>query len=178
MNVGYKDINTLDAARMLKVDKSSIIYWCANDVINYTNVSDGIHKKRYLISEDEIDYIKSLIKKHGKRNWRKFYDKNWNKKEMKPMNVITSDEAMFIEEVSEKEEKEEYPTVKAESAKVIEMSIEEQAPKKKIDFDEDKLLNSVLHIREVKEEIENCKARLAQLENEYKEYKQEILEWL
>lgn len=157
MNVSYKDINTLDAARMLKVDKSSVIYWCTNDFINYTNVSDGVHKKRYLISEEEIDYIKSLIKKHGKRKWRKFYDKDWNKKEEKPMNVITSDEAMFIEEVREKEEKENKPSTTTNKVDIDSVAI------------------TIGYIQDIKERLKDLEAEKAQLLNEYSQLKQEVI---
>lgn len=45
-------------------------------------------------------------------------------------------------------------------------------------LDEDKLLNNIICIREVKERINDCKAELAQLENEYKALRQEIIDQL
>jgi len=47
MNVAYDQISTADAARMLKVDKTTIAYWCRNGIINFINVSDGNNKGRY-----------------------------------------------------------------------------------------------------------------------------------
>lgn len=57
MNVAYDQINTADAAKMLKVDKTTVAYWCRNGIINFINVSDGNNKGRYMLTEDEVQDI-------------------------------------------------------------------------------------------------------------------------
>lgn len=55
MNVAYDQISTADAAKMLKVDKTTVAYWCRNGIINFVNVSDGNNKGRYMLTEDEVE---------------------------------------------------------------------------------------------------------------------------
>ena len=86
MNVAYDQISTADAAKMLKVDKTTVAYWCRNGIINFINVSDGNNKGRYMLTEDEVQHIKACIKEFGKSKWIKNYNKNW-REEVQPLGI-------------------------------------------------------------------------------------------
>ena len=152
MNVTYRDISSSDVARMLGLNVTTIAGWCRHGLINCTNISDGTKRARYLISEDEVEYLRRLAKKHGKRNILKYYHKDWNAKPQ-PVQQLTPE-----------------PTTQ--------MATDDDLPTRssRQPFDEDKILNSILYLREVRERIEDCKAELAQLENEYRELKQELID--
>ena len=174
MNVSYKDYSTVDVAKILGVDKTTVAGWCRNNIINYQNLSDGTTRARYLIPETEVEYLRKLFKKHGKRKAMQNYNKDWDKKTPKrstPAPVIFPAEAFFGIPEEEETTSEVACTLDPESTPT-------PTPIKKPEFDEDRLLNAVLHIREVKEEIENCQARLNQLQNEYTELKQDIMDWI
>lgn len=158
MNVNYKDISTGDAARILKLDITTVSGWCRADKINFCNLSNGTQNGRYMIPEDEVYHIKELIKIHGKAHWQKFYDKNWNKKEeKKPVNVITSDEAMFLEE---------YNATHKEEVKPVKLS-------SKVDIDS--IAITIGYIQDIKERLKDLEAEKAQLLNEYTQLKQEVI---
>lgn len=76
MNVKYTEINSADAARMIGVSAQAITAWCRKGLINYTNVSNGTQKARYMLSENEVNYIKELVKEHGTRKFMMYYNKN------------------------------------------------------------------------------------------------------
>lgn len=154
MNVAFDKISAADAARMLGVDRCTVQGWCRNGLINFTNVGDGNTVPRYMIEEDEVHYISELIKKFGStRSAMLRYRKNW-RDGRKPAPV-------------------KEPVV-VECENVFE-PIEE--PKDTV-ASADKIANTILYIRRVKERIEDCKAELEQLENEYAELKQEVIDSL
>ena len=99
MNVAYDQISTADAAKMLKVDKTTVAYWCRNRIINFINVSDGNNKGRYMLTEDEVQHIKACIKEFGKSKWIKNYNKNW-REEVAPLGFV--EEEMPAAPVKEK----------------------------------------------------------------------------
>lgn len=81
MNTTFEQISTSDAAKMLKLDKSTITKWCKQGLINFIDVSSpSSTTARYVFEEGEIDEIKRLIKKYGKGKWMTYYSKNWNVK--------------------------------------------------------------------------------------------------
>lgn len=70
MNVSYKELNTVDVAKALKLDKTTVSAWCRKGYINFIDVSEpGSSKPRYQIPQWEFDRIQKLIRKFGKRNW-------------------------------------------------------------------------------------------------------------
>lgn len=97
MNVAYDQISTADAARMLKVDKTTVAYWCRNGIINFINVSDGNNKGRYMLTEDEVEHIKACIKEFGKNKWVKNYNKNW-RDEVQPLGLVEEEASEPVEE--------------------------------------------------------------------------------
>lgn len=78
MNVAYNQISCSDAARIIGVDYSSVTTWCRSGRINCTNISEGTVNGRYVIPEEEVDYIKTLKQKFGKQFIRK-YRKDWQR---------------------------------------------------------------------------------------------------
>ena len=78
MNVAYNQISCSYAAKIIGVDYSSVTTWCRLGRINCTNISEGSINGRYVIPEDEVDYIKTLKQKFGKQFIRK-YRKDWQR---------------------------------------------------------------------------------------------------
>lgn len=69
MNVAFDKNNTSDVATMLGVSPQVIASWCRKGLIKATNVSDGDKKARWLISDEEVQRVSDLIRKHGVRMW-------------------------------------------------------------------------------------------------------------
>ena len=178
MNVGYKELNCADVGRGLKLDKSTVAAWCRKGYINFTDVSEpGSKKARYQIPEWEYERIKKLIGKFGRREWLLHNAKD---KERAYKEHISLDSEITIDQPEPtKEVPVKFPNPEA---CVDNMHFDwdhiEAEEKEKKKFDEDKLLNAIIYIREVRERIEDCKAELAQLENEYKALKEEIINQL
>lgn len=80
MNVPFDKINTDDAAKRIGVDYATVANWCKRKLINCENVSGGTGKARYMISEDEVNYLKSLQKQYGTKKILLYYKKDWNTK--------------------------------------------------------------------------------------------------
>lgn len=78
MNVAYNQINCQDASRIIGVDYTTVVGWCRDNKINSTNIGEGVSRGRYMISEDEVDYLKNLRQKFGKQFMRK-YRKDWQR---------------------------------------------------------------------------------------------------
>lgn len=169
MNVGYKELSASDVARMLGLDKTTVAGWCRQNLINFSNVGEGTQRQRYLISEEEAEYLRTLSKKFGKRKIMSRYRKDWKKGKEPAQTDAYNEEEITKVPIDERPDLELI-------VKTSEPEIEKYSDA--IKYDEDKLLNAVLHIREVKERINNLNAELAQLENEYKELKQDIMDWL
>ena len=159
MNVAFDKISAADAARMLGVDRCTVQGWCRNGIINFTNVGDGTTVPRYMIEEDEVRYISELIKKFGStRSAMLRYRKNW-RDGRKPVPVKEPEVIINFDPPVVPEKKEESkPVEKVTSA--------------------DKIANTIIYIQQIKERIEDCKAELEQLENEYAELKQEVIDSL
>lgn len=68
-NVGYADINTVDAATLLGVSKWNVQDWCRKGYIKYINVGEGNYRPRYMFTEDEVERIRRLMEKYGS-DWR------------------------------------------------------------------------------------------------------------
>lgn len=96
MNVAYNQINCSDAAKIIGVDYSSVTTWCRSGRINCTNISEGTINGRYVIPEDEVDYIKTLKQKFGKQFIRK-YRKDWQRGKQ-PAETITEEKPAPIKE--------------------------------------------------------------------------------
>lgn len=70
MNVKFNDFNTTDVAEILGVCNQTISNWCRNGFMRYQDVSEaGSSRPRYLITDAEVDRVKTLIDKYGARKW-------------------------------------------------------------------------------------------------------------
>ena len=78
MNVAYNQINCSDASRIIGVNYSTVVRWCRDGKINATNISEGTEKGRYVITETEVDYLKTLKQKFG-RHFIRRYRKDWER---------------------------------------------------------------------------------------------------
>lgn len=91
MNVAYNQINSADAARIIGVDYTTVVGWCRDNKINSTNIGEGVSRGRYMISEDEVDYLKTLRQKFGRQFMRK-YRKDWQRGKQ-PAETYTKEES-------------------------------------------------------------------------------------
>ena len=154
MNARFNKNSAAEVAQMIGVTACTVQDWCRNGKINCFNVSGGDKYGRYEIDDDEANYICKLSKKYGKRNVLRNYDKNWKDSSKKRVNKV--------------EEIKDIPWT-------LDLDTEEiEVPRKRLD--EDKILNTIIYIREIKERIKDCEAELNQLRNEYRQLKKEINE--
>ena len=176
MNVSYKDINTKDAATMLKLHPSTVSGWCQRGVINFMDVSEkGSTVPRYRIPQDEINYIRGLIKKYGTlKKAMLFYKKDHWKDNMEQANKKQWEEPDIVEIKNpfEKGMKPEFIEVEDEKP------AEEELTKKPTKFDIDKVTKTILYIQDIKERLEDLEAERNQLINELNECKKEVMEVL
>lgn len=169
MNVGYKELNCADVGKGLHLDKTTVAAWCRKGYINYTDVSEpGSKKARYQIPEWEYERLKKLIGKFGRRNWLLHNTKDKERAYQEHV-CLPAEEQADIEARKILNELADVP---------VKLPKQEEPQYEPKIMDDDKLLNAIIYIREVKERIEDCKAELAQLENEYRELKEEIVNQL
>lgn len=167
MNTPYNEFSAGDVARMLKVDKSTVAYWCRTGKIVCKDISGGPHNARYLIPETEAEYLRKLCKQYGKRGIMKHYER------------VGEDLLLPVEETSVDISK--LPTTEDENVSPIEpvSSIEETAntkPTKKFDVDEVAL--QIARIQEIREELEDIDARKNQLGYELEDLIKEVSEFI
>lgn len=146
MNVKYTDINCQDAAKSIGVSTATIQGWCRGKLINFVDIGDGNKKPRYMISEQEVNYLRSLVKSHGKRKALLFYDKDFNMKGEESEMEICDVPAMEVEEV----------------------------PTRKI-FKKDEIVTTISYIQDIKERLEDIEAERNQLLNELEDLKKEVI---
>lgn len=140
MNVAYDRISASDAARVIGVDYSTVSNWCREGKINFINVSDGTKNGRYMLAEDEVDYIKTLKQKFGKQFIRK-YRKDWK------IGMMPAE--------STPEVKVEVPEVKpVASIKSVVVNITKEEPAKSDKIDIDEMAIKIGYIQDIKDKIE------------------------
>lgn len=70
MNVGIDNFNCQEASEIIGVHYATVVAWCRKGIMKSVDVSElGSTKPRYSITNDEVDRVKGLIKKHGARKW-------------------------------------------------------------------------------------------------------------
>lgn len=196
--MAINDMNAAKASEIIGVDNTTVQGWCRKGIINCYKDSVEGKARSYYIPDIEVEYLKKLVRKWGKRKALQHYSKSYYKKalaKLSPEELEQTQPAPIVEDPIEKEMPVEEKPVKEIpmeekpiKEKVIELSIaEEPSIKKEVTiednkskasdkFDVDKLATTILYIREVKERIEDCKAELNQLQNEYAELKREVTE--
>lgn len=174
MNVGYKDLNTDDVAKMFKVQRGTITRWCHEGYVCAQDIAErGSKKARYLITETEVNRIKKLMKKYGKRMWTQHCREGLDE----PVEPVTleyvPDELEFFEDtaiqfsdVPQKEPQEQNEVIIKTEASI------ENLPVRK-DFNADKTLDTILRIQELNERLQNIEAERNQIRNELSLLKKE-----
>ena len=157
MNVAYNQINCSDASRIIGVDYSTVVRWCRDGKINATNISEGTEKGRYVITETEVDYLKTLKQKFG-RHFIRRYRKDWERgrqpatpeQETKPIAILKDTSANT-------------------NFKPIETN-------EKADIDE--LAIKIGYIQDLKDKLASLELEKAKLSAQLDALRQEVLEYL
>ena len=201
-----REYTSAEAAVYLKVNHDGFNKHCKkgdfNCRIGKTNRKGYM---AYYIPGWELLYIKSLYDKYGHGGGRKaaltYYVKDRDKRE--PMNKIAdqvTDSMMAYAngeigihelelEVKNSEEvianKTRYKTVHKEEIERVEASEgrKDTTPKRwplktTEDMDDDKILNHIIRIKDLKRDIEDYEIKLNQMRNEYNQLREEIVGWL
>jgi len=159
MNVAYNEISCADAAKMLGVDYSTVTKWCRDNKINHVNVSGGDTNGRYILTEDEVRYIKTLKDKFGNQFIRK-YRKDW-KKGTEPVKDV-----VYVE-----------PTMPVTTIKSVVTNITtEEHSRKRVDIDE--VAIKIGYIQDIKDKLEALEVEKTQLLNELEGLRKEVMEYL
>ena len=155
MNTPYDKTSAADAARMLGTSPQTVTTWCRTGKINASDVSDGTGKARWLLSDDEVQYIMDLKKKFGSvRDAMTHYKKNWKdgKKPAVQYNVMPETRNYIPQK--KKDEPKNTPV------------------------DSKSIAATIDYIQQVKARIADCKEELALLEKEYEDLKKEVISTL
>lgn len=155
MNVAYNQISCSDAAKIIGVDYSSVTTWCRLGRINCTNISEGTINGRYVIPEDEVDYIKTLKQKFGKQFIRK-YRKDWQRGKQ-PAEQYTEEKPTPIKEFR-------Y----TDTDSVITNT----------NTDIDDIANKIRTIQRIKTRLEDLDKERQQLSNKLEELRDEVMNYL
>jgi hypothetical protein len=200
MNVQYTDINCQDAAKSIGVSISAIQGWCRKNLINFVDIGDGNKNPRYMISEQEVNYLRSLVKSHGKRKAMLFYDKRKNaiptSNEAEETPVVVETPIVEVKKVQfncdvSVEDKQvidhECEKLGLTRANYIHMLLnkkdsvsektEEDIPTRK-PFDKEEAMATLSYIQDIKERLEDIEAEKNQLLNELELMKKELIESL
>lgn len=186
MNVSYKELNTVDVAKALKMDKTTVAAWCRKGYINYQDVSEpGSSKPRYQIPQWEFDRIQKLIRKFGKRQWMLYNAKDKERAAQEHMTKVEGnpdDQAkQMLNAIADGEtgcmfiDKPELEPIPLKTASDMTFDMEKIAEEKeKAKFNPDKVMNTILYIQEIKERLNDLEAEKAQLENELEQCRKEV----
>lgn len=171
MNATYTQISTVDAAKMLGVDKTTVSNWCRNGIIEFSDVSGPNSTiPRYVLTEETVDRIKRARKKYGKQEWSKHYKKKKENIITQQKNVV-DDSYLFVDNPS--------PTLdEPVSTTKDNLEVRSSTEPKSSKIDADKITNTIMYIRDIKERLEDLEAEKAQLVNELESLRQEVLEYI
>ena len=159
MNVSYADINTTDAAQMLGVTAQAVRAWCRNEDINYVDVAEAkSNAPRYLIPDDEVQRIMNLMKQYGKRGWIKH--------NTKPSKIIGARSEVIDEEKLRADVEKAFGPFEERNDDMEFTEEQLVGVKRPRDDSEEQILLTVAKIREFKEEENDLKGRLVQVQGE------------
>ena len=161
MNVAYNEISCADAAKTIGVDYSTVVGWCRDDRINFVNVSEGTKNGRYVLKEDEVEYIKHLKQKFGKQFIRK-YRKDWS-------NGTKPAQIQHVVEEKVEEVKKPVATIKS----VVMNITKEETVKEILDIDE--IAIKIGYIQDIKDKIEKLEQEKQKLVEEYDKLRAEVI---
>lgn len=160
MNVPYNEINARDAAKMIGIDYTTLVKHCRKGTINVSDLGGGKRKPRYLFTENEVEYMKGLKKKYGKRFFG-HYDKNWNIKE-EPVHVFDEQEWYLASNMD-------FENTKKELSAENEITL---TPPK---VDIDKIAITIGYIQDIKDRLNDLEAEKNQLLKELEELRNEVI---
>lgn len=164
MNVPYNEINARDAAKMIGIDYTTLIKHCRKGAINVSDVGGGKRKPRYMFTENEVEYMRGLKGKYGKRFFG-HYDKNWNVKE-EP--AIADEQELFVASNED-----------FENNKIVPVIIKEDNLSTKTEkVDIDKIAITIGYIQDIKERLNDLEAEKNQLLKELEELRKEVMDVL
>jgi hypothetical protein len=157
MNAAYNEISCADAAKMIGIEYSSVAKWCKSGKINCANVSGGTSKARYVIQEDEVDYIKHLKQKFGK-GYMKKYRKDWRRGHQlaEPVAVTTVDNVVYVEPTKREEQQDTKTTATIKSVVTDIVPV-----KKKADIDE--LAIKIGYIQDIKDKLDDLEIQKSKM---------------
>lgn len=162
MNVAYNQISASDAAKTIGVDYSTVVSWCREGRINSVNVSEGTKNGRYMLSEDEVAYIKTLKQKFGKQFIRK-YRKDWKR------GMMPAEKAVLEVKPAE-------PVVKpVATIKSVVVNITKEEPAKSDRIDIDEIAIKIGYIQDIKDKIEKLEQEKLKLMEEYDKLRAEVI---
>ena len=168
MNATFKQISTIDAGKMLGVDKTTVANWCRRGIINFIDVSEPKSSvPRYVLTEEEVDRIKRTMKRYGKKNWYKHYKKD---KPMKSKKTATLIDDSHIFETSQQ-------SVSITSEVQV---VQEETQPKTSSFDDEieNLSKTIMYIKDIKERLNDLEAEKNQLLNELDSLRNEVLAYI
>lgn len=181
MNVAYDQINSSDAAKRIGVTISCIQRWCRDNLINYINVSDGTDKARYLLEEDEVDYIQDLVKKFGVRKAMLWYRKDKNTRYPKP-----KQEKIPVEIPAPQKDIPDASILNTNN-RLQQVMPNVAPPKTEVAFTEpksereniiNKVTRNIMYIQDIKDRLEDIEAERQQLLSELKECQEEVMSYI
>ena len=165
MNVAYNEISCADAAKMLGMDYSFITKLCKAGRINCNNVSGGTSKGRWIIREDEVEYIKKLRQKFGSQYMKK-YRKDWRRGQQPAKSVEKHNDVVYVESTKP------IATVKS----IVTNITTEEHTRAKVDIDE--IAIKIGYIQDIKDKLEELEVQKNQLTVELEQLRKEVLEYL
>lgn len=147
--MGQSLLDVASAAEIMGVDSSIVLGWCNNHIINCQSAPEEYSDKtKYLIREDECDYVGNLIKKFGVRGALLNYNKSWK--------------------ISVPKIPEQHRVPKPVISDIHLDNIPTEIPN-------DKLVTYILYTHELKEKIKDFKQEVYKLESEYEKIRESIV---
>lgn len=180
MNVSYKELNTVDVAKALKLDKTTVATWCRKSYINFIDVSEpGSSKPRYQIPEWEFDRVRKLIAKFGKRNWLLHNEKDKVRAAQEHMTPVEKVEENPDDQAKKMlnaiaEGKTDYMFIDKPELAPIPLKTAEEKEKAKLN--PDKVMNTILYIQDIKERLNDLEAEKNQLLAELEQCRKEVID--
>lgn len=171
MNAAYNEISCADAARMIGVEYSSVAKLCKAGRINCVNVSGGTERARYVIKEDEVEYIKQLRQKFGK-DYLKKYRKDWRIGKMPADQFSKTDYAIAKTEPVLPAVK---PIAPVKSTATIKSIVTNITTEKSDKVDIDEIAIKIGYIQDIKDKIEKLEQEKQRLVEEYDKLRAEVI---
>lgn len=165
MNAPFNEVSSVDLAKMLKVDRSTVTAWCRSGKIECINVGKGSTNSRWVIPQKEVDYLLKLRKEFGSMRSAMLHYENVGtrfgqailKEAEEEINRPANKPRTFVDDY--------YDAVKEES-------------KPDQEFDVDNVALKLARVQEIKERLEDLDAEKNQLTNELNDLRSDIMAFI